>query len=122
METAQKPKVKTIREAVEDGTLVDVTATAKLFGMQCRTFLAPSAWENLLERSEKKLHRRLRLLANFFGYLWGYERFGTYNIKPFTYIMEPTDEFGLVLVITEFERDGELNLRRTSDDDIRYLV
>src|SRR4051794_31385521 len=115
---------KTIREAVEDGTLIDVSEAAKSKGLECKTFLCASFWEKTLGRSEEKLTSVLKSFAGIYNFFIDYTHYGPMHAPGLlrygkntheqfcTGILEPNDELGLVLVIVAYRTENELKLVR----------
>lgn len=122
MDAEKAARAKTIREAVEDGSLIDVTETARSAGMACRTFLTSSAWANKFGYCKAKLYDDLKFVAGIFAFIEEYERVGTFKSGSSAYILEPSEEFGLILIVAESSRLDELNIKRTTGESPAFVM
>lgn len=111
METETTSKPKSIREAVADGSLVDITDMAKSIGIPCPTFIPPS----LIEKTNARAPFDLR--SDLFAIAVTFEDYGAYNVLGGQdqgdrfQVLEPHEEFGgRVLLIIE----KDLNIERTT--------
>lgn len=132
METAKPSGSKAIAEAVEDGTLIDVSEAAKEAGLKCRTFLDSSFWDKGLGRSDEKLRSMLDMFAGFYTFVFDYNHFGplhVYGVPDVTEdkyegyctgILEPNAEFGLCLVIMGYRTENRSDLVRSTGDSGEY--
>jgi hypothetical protein len=126
MDAEKAARAKTIREAVEDGSLIDVTETAKSFHVRCPTFLSSALWNGEFKRSKEELHEVLRDLGCMYDCCFGYDHFGptdwgTRNSKC-TATLEYSEDFGLVMVLSDFKAEDSLGLKRVSGDKVDYIM
>jgi hypothetical protein len=111
---------KSIREAVKDGLLVDVTETAKKAGMRHPTFMS----SGLVAKYEAQAPGVGVLLDLFFfaDLLVDYEddRYGPIFRGPDVCILEPHEEFGLVVLILEEGQAEKHGIKRTTGERCTY--
>jgi hypothetical protein len=123
--------LKTISEAVRDGSLIDVSEVAKSKGLQCKAFLCASFWDKTLGRSEEKLAKVLSRFACIYNFLCDYQTYGHVHAPglPFstnthesfcTGILEPHEDVGLALVIVAYRTENELKLVRSTGTSVEY--
>ena len=118
----QGNKVKTVREAVEDGSLVDVSEQAKKEGMPYPTFMSPG----LIAKYES-LCPGVGVMAqlSYFACLlsdYNYDIYGPVFSGDHVCIIEPNDEYGHVVLILEEGKAEELGLVRSTGDRYEYLM
>lgn len=122
METEKTDRARTIREAVSEGLLVDVTELAKKASILHPTFMTPF----MVAKYEAQGSHGLLVNLMFFGSLIfrrsGYDLYGPVDYGDHVYILEPNDEFGHVVLILEAGRVEELNLKRTTGDRYEYVM
>lgn len=111
---------KSISEAVKEGLLVDVTETAKELGMRHPTFMSAG----LVAKYEAQAPGMgvMMDLAFFADLLCEYEddRYGPIFRGTDVCILEPSEEFGLVVLILE-EGQAEMHgIKRTTGERCTY--
>lgn len=123
---------KTLREAVEEGSFIDVSEAAKKAGLRCRAFVCATFWDKGLGRSHDELDSILYMFAGFYNFVFDYHHFGPLHpvgvpdlskdeFKGYcTGILEPNDEFGLALVIIGYRTENQLKLTRTTGNGGEY--
>lgn len=122
MGTPTPSATKTIREAVADGSLIDVTETAKKAGILYPTFMTPFMVAKYKAQSPHGLLANLCFFAGLIANATGYDLYGPVNYGDHECILEPNEEFGHVVLILELGKADELNLERTSGDNHQYLM
>ncbi len=121
-ENAQIRIAKTIREAAEDGTLIDVSENGKRVGMRCRTFISQGFWNKVVNCSHDDMGEILAFLSRIYHHAFTYERLGPADFGRYSCFLEPNEEFGLVMVITEYLAENDLGLKRTTGNISEYVV
>lgn len=122
METANPVRPKTIREAVDEGLLVDVTVKAKKAGILYPTFMTPFMVAKYEAQGPHGLFANLDFFASLLFRFTGYDLYGPVDYGDHVCILEPNDEFGHVVLILEAGRVEELNLKRTTGERHEYLM
>lgn len=120
MEPSDSRNLMTISEAVRDGILVDVTETAKKAGMRHPTFMS----SGLVAKYEAQAPG-VGVLHNLFFFadlLCEYEddRYGPVFSGDHLCILEPSEEFGLVVLILEEGQAERHGLKRTTGERCTY--
>ena len=132
MDTIKSNGSKSISQAVEDGTLIDVSEMAKQAGLKCRTFLDSCFWDKGLGRSDETLRSMLDMFAGLYTFVFDYNHLGPIHADGVpditedkyegycTGILEPNAEFGLSLVIMGCRTEDESDLLRTTGNSGEY--
>lgn len=122
MEGTQSPKLKSIREAVEDGTLIDVTEVAQSVYVRCPTFVSSALWNGALERSDEKLHDALIRVSCMYDSVFGYDHIGPAHMGFITSTLEICDELGLVMLVTDSQAQNTLRIKRVGGDYTEFFA
>ena len=112
-----------IADAVAGGHLVDLTDMAKELGMICPAFMSSS----LVARYESQLPDGIAVLANLSFYAdllcnRNYEIYGQVWSGEQVCFLEPSEEFGLVVLVLEKGKAEELDLKRTIQGRFEYAM
>lgn len=113
---------KTIGEAVEEGTLLDMTVLAKKFGLPHRMFMTPFVADMFKARGPDGLEASVFFLVDYLAYSTGYDRYGPDDNGKYACILEPHEEFGHVVFVAEHGKLEELGIKRMTGDRFEYAM
>lgn len=122
MENLVAAGLKSIREAVEDGSLIDVTALARKADIPFPTFMTPFMVAKYEAQGPAGLYLNLRFFAGILSNATGHDIYGPIDFNDHVCIFEPHEEHGHVVVILEAGKAAELDLKRSTGDGFVYAM
>ena len=122
MESGKRSGSKSITEAVQEGSLIDVTETAKGLNCRCRVFLSASLRDGALKGSDDELRKILDFLGQMYTFVFGYDRFGPADFGTYTCILEPFEDVGLAMVLVPLRAEDSLGIRRATGEYLEYAM
>ena len=114
--------MKLISEAIRDGTLIDVTDTAKKVYVRCPTFLSSALWNGALKRSDEELYHTLRGVSCMYDSVFGYDHIGPVHLGSITCTLDICDDLGLVMLVTDSQAQNTLGIKRVSGDHTEFFA
>lgn len=121
MSTSEFHKAKTIAEAVEEGSLIDVSDVARKFRCRHRTFITPVLFEQF-KAFDAGQDDGLEVHIGFAVFFMLNDVYGPKDNGKYECILEPHEEFGHVVLVAEHGRLEEIGLKRTTGDRIEYAM
>jgi hypothetical protein len=122
MEARKTVKAKTIREAVEDGSLIDVTDIARKVGFPYPMFMTPFMVAKYEAQGPNGLFANVLYFADLIAGYTGFDAYGPMDYGDHFCIFEPHKEFGHVAVIVEAEKLDELGIERTTGEGYEFAM
>ena len=113
---------KTIGEAVDEGSLIDVSPLAKKCGSPHRMFMTPYVMDKFKARGPDGLEVSVFFLVDYLALYTGYDTYGPDDNGDYACILEPHEEFGHVVLVAEHGKLEELGIKRTTGDRIEYAM
>lgn len=74
MESNDPKGGKSISEALDDGTLIDVSEVVRAQHLRCPTFLSSALWHGKLKRSKDELSKRLATIYYMYEGCFGFRK------------------------------------------------
>ena len=111
-----------IRDAVKDGTLIDVTDASRKTYIPYPTFLSSALWAGALKRSSKDLGRILEIIYYAYEGEYGFDHFGPTDFGTFAVTLEHSEEFGPIVLLSTPGAQNDLGIERVSGDRIEYVM
>jgi hypothetical protein len=119
-ESQNEPRLKTLRELVEDGTILDFKDIGDKHKLLAHLFITKELWNDKTFTCKFKFY--LGFIVGYLGYAIDYDKFGIHKNTACDYLLEPNEEYGLVVVLAHKNTAANLNLIRTSGETVQCVM
>ena len=113
-----------MRQAVDDGILVDVTDAARNAHIKrpASVLITATLLSGVFEGSSEKLHEELHKIWAFYRGCFGFDHLGSVDFKNCTVTLEHDEELGRVMLLSEPGGFDSLGFKRNGRKRFEYLT